>query len=113
VAPIGFTTVGGNGCEGFPDASLVSKSNIAQRDVWRWFDSNSLHASFDDGVGSCWESDNDGGSRGKSLLVVDSRKEREDGREVRRVAKQESGQWDTKDFSLVWGPLFSSQGMDG
>ena len=28
------------------------------------------------------------------------------------MAKQKSSRWDTKDFSLVWGPLFSSRGVD-
>ncbi len=112
MAPIGFVAVGGNGCEGFSDASLEGEPDVAQRDVRGWFDSNGLRASFDDRVGSCWESDDDGGSRGEGLVVVDGGKEREDRREVRRVAKQESSQWDTKDFSLVWGPLFSSWSVD-
>jgi len=72
-----------------------------------------LCTSFDDGVSSCWESDDDGGSGGKGLMVVDGRKERKDRREIRRVMKQESSQRDAEYFSLVRGPLLSSQGMDG
>ncbi len=71
MAPIGFATVGGNGCEGFSDASLESESNIPQRDFRQWFNLNGLRASFDDGVGSGWESDDDGGSGGKGLMMVD------------------------------------------
>ncbi len=113
MAPIGFAAVGRNGCEGFSDASLKRESNIAQRDVWGWFNLNGLRTSFDKGAGSCWESNDDGGSGEESLVVVDGGKERKDRREVRRMAKQESGQRDIKDFSLIWGPLLSSWGMDG
>ncbi len=112
MAPIGFAAIGGNGREGFSDASLERELDVAQRDVRGWFNLNGLRASFDDRAGSCWESDDDGGSGGEGLVVVDGGKEREDRREVRRVAKQESSRRDTKDFSLVWGPLFSSWSVD-
>ncbi len=112
MASIGFTAVGGNGCEGFSDAPHEREPDVSQGDVSRWFDSNGLRTSFDGRAGSCWESDDDGRSGGKGLVVVDGGKERKDRREVRRVAKQESSQWDTKDFSLVWGPLLSSRGVD-
>jgi len=87
VAPIGFAAEGGNRREGFSDASLERELDVAQRDVRGWFNSNGLHASFDDGAGSCWESNDDGGSGGESLVVVEGCEERKDGREVRRVAK--------------------------
>jgi len=63
-------------------------------------------------VSSCWESDNNGGSGGKGLMVVDGCKERKDGREIRRVMKQESSQRDAEYFSLIGVPLFSCQGVD-
>src|SRR6266404_9922607 len=112
MVPIGFAAIGGNGCERFSDSSRERKPDVTQRDVSRGFNSNGLRTSFDDRAGSCWESDNDRGSGGKGLVVVDGGKEREYRREVRRVAKQESSRRDTKDFSLVWGPLFSSRSLD-
>ncbi len=71
MAPIGFAAVGGNGREGFSNALLEGEPDVAQRDVQGWFDSNGLRTSFDNGAGSCWESDNDGGSGGEGLVVVD------------------------------------------
>ncbi len=88
MAPIGFAAIGGNGRESFLDASLERELDVAQRDVWGWFNSNGLRASFDDRAGSCWESNDDGGSGGKGLVVVDGGKERKDRREVRRVASK-------------------------
>ncbi len=73
---------------------------------------NSLRTSFDDRAGSCWESDNDGGSGGESLMMVDGREEWEDGRKVRWVTKKKSGQRYTEDFALIGGPLLSSWGVD-
>ena len=72
MALIGFAAKGGNGREGFSDASSKRESYVAQRDVRRWCDSNGLRTSFDNGAGSCWESDDDGGSGGEGLMVVDS-----------------------------------------
>src|SRR6266404_1306027 len=63
-------------------------------------------------MSSCGKSNNDSRSRGEGLMVVDGHKEREDGREVRWVVKQESSQRDAEDFSLIGVPLFSSQGLD-
>ncbi len=113
MAPIGFAAIGGNGCEGFSDASSKRESDVAQRDVRGWFDSNGLRTSFDNGAGSCWESDNDGGSGGEDLVVVDGCKEWKDGRKVRWVTKEESGRRYTEDFTLIGGPLFSSRSVDG
>ena len=87
MALICFAAERGNGREGFSDASSKGESNVAQRDVWGWFDSNGLRTSFDNGAGSCWESDDDGGCGREGLVVVKGREEREDGREVRRVTK--------------------------
>ena len=78
---------GGNGREGFSDSSCEREPDVTQRDVRGWFNSNGLRTSFDDRMDSCWESDDDGGSGGESLVVVEGREEREDGREVRRVTK--------------------------
>ncbi len=46
-------------------------------------------------------------------MVVDGCKEGKDRREIRWVVKQESSQRDAEYLSLVRGPLFSGQGMDG
>ena len=112
MAPIGFAAEGGNRREGFSDASLEREPDVAQRDVRGWFNSNGLRTSFDGRAGSCWESNDDGRSRGEGLVVVDGGKEGKYRREVWRVAKQESSRRDTKDFSLVWGPLFSGRSVD-
>src|SRR6266404_1203712 len=106
-------TEGGNGCEGFPDASLERESNVAYRYVQGWFNLYGLCTSFDDRTCSCWKSDDDGRSGGEGLVVVDGCEEWEDRGEVRWVTKQESGQRDAEYFSLVRVPLFSCQGMDG
>ncbi len=87
MAPIGFSAEGGNRREGFSDASLEREPDVAQRDVQGWFNLNGLRASFDDGAGSCWESNDDGGSRGESLVVIEGCEKGEEGREVRRVMK--------------------------
>src|SRR6266404_2603893 len=101
-----------NGGESFSDTSLKSKSDVAQGNVQGRFDLNSLHTSFDDGASSCWESNNNGGSRGEGLVVIDGHEEWEDGREIWWVAKQESSQRDAEYFSLIGVPLFSCQGVD-
>ncbi len=95
------------------DASLEREPDVAQRNVRRWFDSNGLRTSFDSGVGSCWESDDDGGSGGESLVVIEGREEWKDGREIRRVTKKVSGRRYAEDFSLIGGPLFSCWSVDG
>src|SRR6266404_1649298 len=112
MAPIGFAAEGGNGCEGFPDSSHEREPDVTQRDVWGWFNSNGLRTSFDNRAGSCWESDDDGGSRGESLVVVEGREERKDGREIWRVTKKVSSRRYAEDFSLIGGPLFSCWSVD-
>jgi len=71
-----------------------------------------LRTSLDFGAGSCWESDDDGGSGGEDLVVVDGCEEWKDGRKVRWVTKEESGRRYTEDFTLIGGPLFSSRSVD-
>src|SRR6266404_80731 len=112
MAPIGFIAIGRNGCEGFSDSSRKREPDITQRNVLGWFDSNGLRTSFNDGAGSCWESDDDSGSGGEDLVVVDGCKEWKDGREVWWVMKEESGRRYTEDFALIGGPLFSSWSVD-
>ncbi len=73
---------------------------------------NCLSTSFDNQMSSCWESNDNGRSGGEGLVMIDGRKEQEDGMEVRWVAKQESSRRDAKDFSLIGVPLFSSWGLD-
>ncbi len=85
MSPIGFTAKRRNGGESFSDTSLKSESDVAQGNVQGRFNSNSLCTSFDDGASSCWKSNDDGGSRGEGLVVVDGREEWEDGREIRWV----------------------------
>ena len=87
MAPIGFTAEGGNGRESFSYSSREREPDVTQRDVRGWFDSNSLRTSFDNRAGSCWKSDDDRRSGVEGLVVVESREEGEDGREVRRVTK--------------------------
>jgi len=87
VAPIGFAAEGGNGREGFLDALLERELDVAQRDVQGWFDSHGLRTGFDNGAGSCWESDDDRGCGREGLVVVKGHEERENGREVGRVTK--------------------------
>src|SRR6266404_6092893 len=106
-------TEGGNGCEGFPDASLERESNVAYRYVQGWFNLYGLCTSFDDRTSSCWKSDNDGRSGGEGLVVVDGREEWKDRGEIWWVTKQKSGRRDAEYFSLVGVPLFSCQGSDG
>ena len=87
MAPISFAAEGGNRREGFSDSLREREPDVTQRDVRGWFDSNGLRTSFDNGAGSCWESNDDGGSGGESLVVVEGREEWKDRREIRRVTK--------------------------
>jgi len=75
VSSVGFTAIRRDRSEGLSDVSSKCESNIAQRDIQGWFNSDGLRTSFDDRAGSCWESDDDGGSRGEGLVVIDGRKE--------------------------------------
>src|SRR6266404_9420373 len=97
----------------FPKCSARDKINDMIPQLVLWETMGRLFAEYFSVYAVLGRNLNKRRSRGKtSSKLGRGGKEREDRREIRRVAKQESSRWDTKDFSLVWRPLFSSRSVD-